>query len=282
MTAVIACIDGSSSSVAVCDYAAWASVRLAAPLNLLHILEEAPQAPADFTGSIGLGSREHLLKELADLDEKRSRLAREHGEHLLEAAKHRLDQLGIVHPKALQRHGNLIDSLKKIEEDIRLLVIGRHGEDSDNVFEHIGGHVENVIRTLHRPVLVVPDNFVMPQRFLIAFDGSANGRRVVERLVQSPLLKGIDCHVLMVGEPSAEHETQLDWATNQLQQAGYTTYAKICQGDVEDELERYCQEQLINLLVMGAYGHSRIRQFLVGSTTTTMLRRARMPLLMLH
>ena len=282
MTTVTACIDGSPSAAAVCDYSAWASVRLAAPLTLVHILEEAPQAPTDFTGSIGLDSREHLLQELADLDEKRGRLAREHGQHLLEAAKHRLDQLGIVHPKALQRRGNLVNSLKKMEDDIRLLVIGRQGEDSGKLFEHIGGQVENVIRTLHRPVLVVPKDFVMPRCFLIAFDGSANARRVVERLVQSPLLKGLDCHLLMVGEPSAEQQAQLDWATGQLRQVGYTTYAKTCQGDVEDELERYCQEQFISLLVMGAYGHSRIRQLLVGSTTTNLLRRAKLPLLMLH
>ncbi|MUH94515.1 universal stress protein [Pseudomonas aeruginosa] len=282
MTTVIACIDGSPSSAAVCDYSAWASVRLASPLTLVHILEDVVQAPTDLSGSIGLGSRELLLQELAALDEKRGRLAREHGQHLLEAAKHRLDQLGIVHPKSIQRHGNLVDSLKAMEEDTRLLVIGRQGEGRGSVFQHIGGHVENVIRTLHRPVLVVPNDFVMPRSFLIAFDGSANAHRVVERLVQSPLLKGLDCHLLMVGEASAEQQTQLDSATSQLQQAGYTTYAKTCQGDVEDELERYCQEQFISLLVMGAYGHSRIRQFLIGSTTTTMLRRATVPLLMLH
>ncbi|WP_434089266.1 hypothetical protein, partial [Neisseria gonorrhoeae] len=32
----MACIDNSQSSLAVCDYAAWASQRLSAPLTLLH------------------------------------------------------------------------------------------------------------------------------------------------------------------------------------------------------------------------------------------------------
>lgn len=39
---------------------------------------------------------------------------------------------------------------------------------------------------------------------------------------------------------------------------------------------------LLHALVMGAYGHSRIRQFLVGSTTTTMLKTARKPLVILR
>ncbi|MCT7085102.1 universal stress protein, partial [Salmonella enterica] len=44
----------------------------------------------------------------------------------------------------------------------------------------------------------------------------------------------------------------------------------------------YQTEHGIDLLVMGAYGHSRIRQFLVGSTTRTMLRTATMPVLLLR
>ncbi|NPZ02087.1 universal stress protein, partial [Pseudomonas aeruginosa] len=44
----------------------------------------------------------------------------------------------------------------------------------------------------------------------------------------------------------------------------------------------YQKEHGIDLLVMGAYGHSRIRQFLVGSTTTSMLRTTISPLLLLR
>ena len=62
MTHVIACIDGSTSAPAVCDYAAWASLSLEAPLTFLHVLDQR-QYPvaADLSGNIGLGSREHLL-----------------------------------------------------------------------------------------------------------------------------------------------------------------------------------------------------------------------------
>ena len=64
MTHVMACIDNSLSSLAVCDYSAWASQRLSAPLTLLHVLdEEKYPASADLSGNIGLGSREHLLED---------------------------------------------------------------------------------------------------------------------------------------------------------------------------------------------------------------------------
>src|SRR5690554_1184105 len=71
MLRIVACIDGSRAAPAVCDYAAWASRHMETPLMLLHVLDEGryPAEP-DLAGSIGLGSREHLLDELADLDRR--------------------------------------------------------------------------------------------------------------------------------------------------------------------------------------------------------------------
>ncbi|WP_432205725.1 universal stress protein [Enterococcus faecalis] len=59
-------------------------------------------------------------------------------------------------------------------------------------------------------------------------------------------------------------------------------HAEIRPGEVESVLHAYQAEHGIDLLVMGAYGHSRIRQFLVGSTTTTMLRTSTLPVLLLR
>ncbi|MBU4499590.1 MAG: universal stress protein, partial [Gammaproteobacteria bacterium] len=105
MANVMACIDGSRSALAVCDYAAWASQRMDAPLAFLHVLGKSDYpVPADLSGNIGLGSREHLLQELAELDEKRSRLALEQGRLMLDAAKARAVAAGVEHPASRQRH----------------------------------------------------------------------------------------------------------------------------------------------------------------------------------
>jgi hypothetical protein len=76
MSKVLACIDGTAVSPAVCDYAAWASLRLEAPLMFLHVLDKSEYPiERNLSGSIGMGSREALLEELAALDEQRGRLA---------------------------------------------------------------------------------------------------------------------------------------------------------------------------------------------------------------
>ena len=142
MTHVMACIDGSPQAAAVCDYSAWASKRLDAPLTLLHVLDRQ-QYPVsgDLSGIIGLGSREFLLQELATLDEKRAKLALEEGRMMLDSARQRAISAGVAQPECRQRHGDLVESLRDLQSETRLLVIGRQGEDSGDAIQHIGSQL---------------------------------------------------------------------------------------------------------------------------------------------
>lgn len=283
MSQVIACVDGSKLTLAVCDYAAWASWKMDAPLDFLHVLGRSEYPiPADLSGNIGLGSREHLLQELAELDEKRGRVALEQGRLMLEAAKARAIADGVPKPTSRQRHGELVDTLIEFEHDVRLLVMGRQGEHGDSAGEHIGSHLENVVRILHRPILVIPSDYTEPQRILIAFDGSATTRKAVEMVAASPLFRGLPCHLVMVGADKADAREPLDWARTTLERAGFQVIAGIRSGHVEEVLCAYRTEHAIDLIVMGAYGHSKIREFLVGSTTTKLIRQSRVPLLLLR
>lgn len=280
---VLGCIDGSSSSTGVCDYAAWASLRLQAPLVLLHVLDHS-QFPtqSDLSGNIGLGSREHLLAELAELDEKRGKLMREQGRLMLEAAVARAQGDGVAEPLMRQRHGDLVDTLRELEPETRLLVIGRQGEEGDSVGDHVGSHLESVIRTLHRPILVTAGEFRTPQSVMLAFDNGPSTRKGIEMIADSPLFRDMPIHLLMVGADTNDAREALNQAKAHLQQAGHQVIASIRAGEVERTLLDYQEEHDIDMIVMGAYGHSRIRQFFVGSTTTRILAATRRPLLLLR
>lgn len=283
MTNVYACIDGSASAPSVCDYAAWAAQRLNIPLTFLHVLDHAryPVTP-DLTGNIGLGSRENLLQELAELDQRRGKLALEQGRQMLEAAKERVMSAGIESPQLRQRHGDLLACLDELEGDIRLLVMGRVGETSERSGHLVGGHLENVIRTMHRPILVVPSQFKNIDSAMLAFDGSETTRKGVRMIAASPLFKDMAIHLVMVGADTSDAWAQLEWAQGVLKAEGLETYTVIRPGEVAQTLHAYQEDHGIDLMVMGAYGHSRIRQFLIGSTTTRMLETARSALLLLR
>lgn len=270
----------------VCDAAAWASQQMNAPLELLHVLDktEYPEKgpEGDLSGNIGLGSREHLLEALTELDEKRSKLALEYGKHMLEDAKKRVEADGLREVSTHQRHGSLLETLQEAESDMRLLVMGRQGEAHDNEAHSLGSHLESVVRAMHRPILVVVPEFTAPRRFMFAFDGSKTAQKALEKVATTPLLNGLECHLVMVAESDDRHVSDLETARARLEQAGLKVTSAILQGEVQPTLSAYQSENAIDLLVMGAYGHSRIRQFLVGSNTSKMVRLSDIPMLLLR
>ncbi|GGC64572.1 universal stress protein [Marinobacter halophilus] len=282
---VVACIDASKSSLGVCDYAAWASQRMGDPLTLLHALdEEKYPAKTDMTGNIGLGSREQLQEELASLDRERSKLALKHGHLLLDEAEKRVlaSSGGIESVTKRQRHNDLANSLIELEPESRLFVLGLQGESSTAVGRHIGSQLETVIRSVHRPVFLVPDEFSEPRSAMLAFDGSATAFRSIELLAGTPVFKGMPLHLVMVDSDTEEHRAQLKRAEEALAGQNTDVHLAIREGDVEETLHAYQEEHDIDVLIMGAYGHSRIRRFLVGSTTTRMLETAKKPLVILR
>jgi hypothetical protein len=282
MRNVIACIDSGASIASICDYAAWAAQRLTAPLEFLHALARHPErAPiADFSGSIGLGAQESLLKELGDLDEKRSVLAQRHGRELLDGAVARVKAVGLSDVSGVQRHGGFLESLLDIEPQARLFVLGNHPHAEESAQWHLDHNIERFVRSVQRPVLVTSGTFTTPQQFVIAFDGSATGRKMVEMVAKSPLLRGMPCELVAAGSQGPADD--LLWAQATLAEAGFQAKATASQEPVDVFLPRLLRSGVAGLLVMGAYGHSRIRHLIIGSTTTTLLRTSPVPVLILR
>ncbi|QEP42666.1 universal stress protein [Ectothiorhodospiraceae bacterium BW-2] len=277
---VIACLDSSEVSATVNRYAVWSALQLQAPLILLHVLDRASYpVKANLSGNIGLGARESLMEELAELDQQRGKLALEQGRRLLEEMRQQAVALGVTEPIIHQRHGDLLDSLLAIEEDTRLLVLGKHDE---KLGTHIGSRIETLLRTLQRPMLVCPAEFKPPQRVMIAFDGSATTHKAVDMVAGSPLFRGMACHVVLVGSDDRSNRGQLQWARDTLETAEFSVTTRLLSGEVETKLCDYRAEADIDILVMGAYGHSVIRRLLVGSTTTAVIRNAHIPVLLLR
>ena len=281
---VMVCLDASVYTESVVDHAAWASKRLEADLICLHVLDRKPSKPAkaDYSGNIGMDTGTDLLQQLAALDAERSRLAMRQGRVLLEQGRERALKAGAVNPDSLQRHGPLAEALTELEESVRLFVIGKRGEAADFNSGHLGANLERVVRSVHRPLLVTSRKFRPIKRFGIAFDGSKTTRKCIDMVCMSPLLKGLDCHLIVAGNESPPLTESLTWAQRQLAQAGFKVNTALKSGNAEQVINDQIGELDIDLLVMGAYGHSRIRHLIVGSTTTSVLRSSTIPVLLLR
>jgi len=272
MTAIIACVDDSEARTGVAHYAIWASKQLQQPVHFLHVLDKQryPQAPDSATTD----------NELTTLDVKRAELGWQQGEALLEEAQ-QLAQAENIDSDTIQRHGRLPECVSMQAAGSPLVVIGKKGSDS-KPGQFIGSQLENVIRTINNPVLVAAPEFSQPRKALIAYDNSPTAKKVIQFVANSRLLKGCELHLMMVGQSSGDNAALLNQVCETLRGAGFSVHANLQQGDVEALLLSYQKKHCIDLFVMGAYGHSRIRNFIVGSTTIQMMQETELPLLLLR
>jgi nucleotide-binding universal stress UspA family protein len=234
------------------------------------------------SGSIGFGAKSALLSEIVHLEAARAKLARQHGEVILEDATAQLRAAGVQEIVADQKHGRLSDSIDSYERDADLVVIGKRGNHADFATGHIGHNLERVVRCCQHPVLVASREFTKMERFVLAFDGGESAQKAVEYAASNPLLQGMTCHLLSVGngKENAKLEAALEQAKQTLSLAGFDVSAEIRDGDAEQVIGEVVDQGQIDLLVMGAYGHSHVRHLIVGSTTTAMIRTVKIPVLL--
>ena len=283
-THVFACIDGAALTESVCDYAAWISNKTEIPLTLLHTINHHHETTptSDLSGNIGLGSQEHLLEEITNLEQQQSKLKMQQGKLLLQAAKEHVQKKGIDSPACTQRHGDLIESLIDLEDNIRVLVLGLRGKVHDNQNNQIGAKLEAIIRSLHRPILIVNDTFKTPERIMLAYDGSEAAIKAVDMIISSPLYKGLTCHIVCVNKDETMASKLLEEATTKLQASALDIVSVRLKGKVELELCAYQDKHDIDLTIMGAFSHTRLHDMILGSFTHKMLVSTSKPLLLLR
>ncbi|MEO1016091.1 MAG: universal stress protein [Pseudomonadota bacterium] len=281
MKRVLACIDGSIYSESVADNAAWAAGRLGASIELLQVIgRREAVASQDRSGRIMPKARRQLLEQLAAVDSQRAKLLQQQARMDLEAAKSRINDAGVQEVTETLRHGDLLDALAEREVDAELVVIGKRGEAADFAKLHLGSNLERIVRASHRPVLITARAFHPVKKVLLAFDGGPSATKAVDAMRHSPLFAETSVDLVTVGEARGAAQRKLDDAGDQLRTAGLEVNSRIEPGQPETVIAEAVERDHIDLLVMGAYGHSRLRSLVIGSTTSEMIRACRIPILL--
>lgn len=282
MTRILALIDGSLYAPSVCDHAAWAAKSLDADVTLLHVLQKRHDADSDLSGNIGLGARSSLLEDLARLDAERAKLAKSQGRAILEDATSRLVEAGVADPVARLRHGELVHELEQAEVGSDLVVIGKRGESANFDTLRLGSHLEQAIRISSIPVLIASRVFQPVRHVLIAHDGGRTSTAAIDYVAGSPFFSGAHITLLTVGTDTTGVRLALNEARQRLTESGHEVDIQITPGRADSVIAESVSDRNIDLLVMGAFSHSRIRNMFVGSTTTETIRACHIPILMIR
>ncbi|OTG66467.1 universal stress protein [Acinetobacter silvestris] len=277
MNRVMACIDSSPCVNALAEAAAWIAKKTQRELVLLQVLDYYPASYhlGEISGVIGFESNAMLLKELAELEQKQSELALEYSNNLLKHISEDIQNKYGITPSQIQEKGDFLEQSFNILRENDIAIIGRQGARSAEKNKHIGSNVENFIRGAKCTVLTVGENFKPPSRFIFAYDDSPNCKAMLERVAKSDLLRLLQCHLVYVGE----YPEILNQPAQLLRNAGLDVVVEYRYGDVAENILDYQNQHEIQLIVLGAFSHSKIHQFFLGSVTTSIFRHATVPLL---
>jgi len=166
-----------------------------------------------------------------------------------------------------------------------LLVLGPpSGVDDDGAAPH--GFVESVILESGTPAIVVPypdRQETIGERVVVAWNGSVAAARALKTAL--PIMRtAASVHVATWGvKPAVAPFSRLDVRTwLRRHDVDAELHASSSAAHVANDLVALTTDLRADLIVMGCYGHSRIREEVFGGVTRALLARLPTPILMTH
>ena len=215
------------------------------------------------------------------------RRAEERVQLALEQFKSQADRLGVQSFEARSSNDDEYAGLCMQARYADLVVLGQAAAADDNQDSLLPDLPDYVLLNCGRPVLLVPRAGRFPtigKRVMVAWNGSVEAAKAVTAAL--PLLRGAEQVTLAVLGSSADTLGESPGADIALYLARHGVNVEVLRrpepADPGKAILSLAADFNVDLLVMGAYGHSRFREMMLGGATRTILATATLPVLMAH
>lgn len=272
---ILLAVDGSAYTDSVLSHGIELAGRFGSRLNLLTVADVRIFEWASAVGSDGFIS----IVPSSSYQEASRSLLEEKCDKILAKCTHLLRESGI--PFSAQKSiGAPVDLILEHALVADLLVLGKRGEFARWDARSLGATVEAVSRLVRKPLLAVGQEFSPIRDILVGYDGSDHANRALQYAAHLAEAAGGRVGVLCVSDDSELAGYYLGLASTYL--AGYKVGVNTLAltGRPDEILVRHAAAEGYGMIAIGAYGHSRIRETLLGSTTDHILRQAETPLLL--
>ena len=185
----------------------------------------------------------------------------------------------------ISKRGDGDETVARYARYFDLTILGRydavHGEDQQEL------HPDMIAMVSGRPVLLVPREFdksTFNEHAVLAWDGKRASARALADAMQILKTKQLVTIVTVKDDQSKTSLPGIDVETA-LQRHGVNTEKVTLKRkgkSVGYRILEFLEEAQPKLLVMGAYEHSKFRQSIVGGVTSSVLKKARIPVLISH
>ena len=274
--------DGSANSLTALEYGIYIARKLGASLIGLYVLDvNLIQGPmlTDISGSVGMPPYDGFFDAIeTSLNEKADCILRDFQE--------RCQKAGIKF-EVIKTIGRISPIIIEEAQNADLILMAKKGEHFHLKEGGLLGSVaEAVVRDSGKPVLVTPENFVEIESMALAYDGSDSALKALELSLELSKKAVWPITVVIITSDAKKADT-LSAQIEEMNEKDSSAPMADCEtiilsGKEQDEIITFIREGAVELMVMGAYGHNRLRELLLGSTTSHIIRKSPIPVLLIR
>jgi nucleotide-binding universal stress UspA family protein len=268
-------IDTSEHSRNAQAYAFYIARRLDATLIGLHVVDIVSIEGSffhDISGSLG-------LEPYLDFSSKMREVLTTRGKAVLDAFAEAGKREGVAIETMLDM-GIVANQICERAKSADLVMIGHRGVNERFSTGLLGSTAESVARKSPRPVFISPMRFREMKRPVLAYDGSERASRAMRAAADFSAGFQVPLTVITVARDPKLGERTLEEARKYFEHFTPPVEFKLLCGHANEAIIKFTKEYDADCLFIGAYGHSRIIEMVLGSTTEYVLRNSACPVFM--
>ncbi len=271
---ILVSVDGSENSDTALTYATYLAGKLHAALHVQHVIDvvflENPFLH-DLSGAMG-------FEPFVDFSGKVSDVLRQRGKQILADAEAACAKAG-VECKTYLDTGIVTKEICEREKLVDLVIIGQKGVNSQFDRKILGSTTEGLTRRLTKPLFISPAQFHAISHVLLAYDDSDGAKKAMEFAAGFCKDMAIPLTVVTVNKDEKVSLTILSGVTSYIEPYGIGVETRHATGNAEKVLKSMMDSESYDLMVMGAHGHSRIVELVLGSTAEYVIRNTNKPVI---
>jgi nucleotide-binding universal stress UspA family protein len=267
-------LDGSAHAESALSHALRIARATEGLVRGIHVVDRSMLdgvVVADLSGSVGFQPFLNLSGELHDALVSA-------GGAILAAFEARARDAGVSCEPVL-REGNVSQILEEEAKMSDLVVVGSRGANAAHRRDLVGRHADALARRTPAPLLVAPAEYRDFRTPLLAWDGSPKARKALVLVAELSALFELPVKIVVASTDSTHGHSLLAEAEEELRYRRVPV-SSVLRAEHPDDAIFAEVGAGADLVAMGAHGHGRVVELVLGSTTDRVLRAATVPVLL--
>ncbi|MFP4362280.1 MAG: universal stress protein [Spirochaetia bacterium] len=285
LTQIVIATDGSKQSIEACKSGISLASRIGCGVKVVFVVDSRKtEMPLMYSGStFDLAFERIYIPPDPGLQKYYEKIREDlfsFGQNVLDTCKE-IAEKESLDGEYLVREGLPSEKICEESHSGDILVIGQTGENSKFDRAIVGSTTEDVVRTSPRPVLVVSGEQIEYKTVLFAYDGSRsaeNALRFYVNALNTVWERLVLLHIGEEGPVSRELDEECEFLEGH--NINYSILTK--EGKVVESICEASQEVDADVVLLGSHGQRKIRDYLLGSTTSHLVRKSKLPILIVY